>query len=70
MSAYKACAINRMNTVILSAHTIGEDSTETITQTCPCIMQRFLKDLKMIIFSSKFFIFFLLLLKTLIVGTR
>ena len=40
------------------------DTTYDITQTCPCIMQRFLNDVKMTIFSSKYLLFFLFLLKT------
>ena len=42
----------------------------SITKTCPCNIQRFLKLYKMKNFSRKYLLFFLFLLKTLIVGTR
>ena len=45
-------------------------ASSPITQTCPCIMQRFLKAVKMLIFILKIVIIFLFLLKTKIVGTE
>ena len=47
-----------------------EGEARDVTQTRPCIMQKFLKVVKRIFFRRKKLIFFLILLKTLIAGTR
>ena len=43
-------------------------SLDTITQTCPCNIQQYFTPIKILIFRRKIMIFFLFLLKTLIVG--
>ena len=43
---------------------------EFITKTCPCNMQRFMSEAKIENFTGTIWIFFKILLKTLIVGTH
>ena len=48
----------------------SEELIKVITQTCPCNILQYFTAIKMTIFRLKIVKFFLLLLKTLIVGTR
>ena len=63
---------NHVRFHIYSKHCCRETHLDSrlhfITQTCACIMQRFLKTIKMIFLMKNLNIFFFLL-KTLIVGT-
>ena len=47
----------------------SRDTKVDITQTCLCNILRYFTTVKMVIFGRKNVIFFLFLLKTLIVGT-
>ena len=57
------CSVARFNVSFGTVYLI-------FTKTRPCNIQQYFTAVKMFIFRKNFFIFFLFLLKTLIVGTR